>query len=60
MHSVLIFFKSIKFGHSFLLHLVYFINDLKRLNKKTFLKNPFLLNKDFQDLTLDNDFKKSQ
>jgi hypothetical protein len=30
------------------------------LNKKTFFKNHFLLNKGFQDLTLANDFKKNQ
>jgi len=42
----------------FSLHLVYFANDLKRFNKKTFFKNHFLLNKGFQDLTLANNFKK--
>jgi hypothetical protein len=36
MRSVLIFLKSIKFGYSFSLHLVYFANDPKSSQKKTF------------------------
>ena len=59
MHNVLMFFKSINLGYSFLLHLVYFANDLKRFIKKYFIKNNFLLNKGFPDLTLANDFKKN-
>jgi len=53
------FFKSINLGYSFLLHLVYFANDLKRFIKKYFIKNNFLLNKGFPYLTLANDLKKN-
>jgi hypothetical protein len=48
MYNVLIFFKSIKFGYSFLLHGI--SQMISKGSTKLFFKNHFLLNKGFQDL----------